>query len=179
MQAFLEKLYQQVTENEHLYPHLDPSNIFSEASIKEMRRYAISFPLIPSGSLSLQISFFFFLFSLLITFSSVSLLQIISREFEPCKPNPAPVFHVCKQWSLEPASVVFVGDDRVDMVCCHRAGAGGKHISAANLNACKCFIVQQSGLGHLKCMYYVETKGIMRFMCMLFVIKYMLLQHVL
>ena len=30
-QAFLEKLCKDLTRNKHLYPHLDPSDIFSEA----------------------------------------------------------------------------------------------------------------------------------------------------
>ena len=52
-------------------------------------------------------------------------LQIITREFEPCKPDPASVFHICKQWSLEPRQVMVVGDDKTDMVCGLRAGVGG------------------------------------------------------
>ena len=50
--------------------------------------------------------------------------KIITREFQPCKPDPAPLFHVCEKWSIDPGSVVMVGDDRVDMACGRAAGAG-------------------------------------------------------
>eukprot|EP00731_Ephydatia_muelleri_P000927 Em0001g927a len=49
--------------------------------------------------------------------------QIITREFLPCKPDPAPILHVCEVWSMDPRDVVMVGDDRVDMMCGRGAGA--------------------------------------------------------
>ena len=55
----------------------------------------------------------------------VSNLQVVTRDFEPCKPDPAAVFHICRLWGVEPANVVFVGDDATDMKCCHNAGAAG------------------------------------------------------
>ena len=50
---------------------------------------------------------------------------MVTRDFEPCKPDPAAVFHICRLWGVEPANVVFVGDDATDMKCCHNAGAAG------------------------------------------------------
>ena len=55
-------------------------------------------------------------------------LQIVTRDFEPCKPDPAAVYHICRQWGLEPADVAFVGDGVYDMQCCRNAGAAGAHI---------------------------------------------------
>ena len=52
--------------------------------------------------------------------------QVITREFEPCKPHPASVFEICKSWDLKPEEVVVVGDDKTDMTCGLRAGVGGK-----------------------------------------------------
>ena len=49
--------------------------------------------------------------------------QVITREFHPCKPDPAPILHVCDVWSVDPSDVVMVGDDRVDMMCGRAAGA--------------------------------------------------------
>lgn len=55
-QVLLDKLSQQVTKNEHLYPHLDPANIFSEASMKKvgfLLEHYTFFP--PSFAFSLQL----------------------------------------------------------------------------------------------------------------------------
>jgi phosphoglycolate phosphatase-like HAD superfamily hydrolase len=30
---------------------------------------------------------------------------------------------MCRQWGVEPADVVFIGDDATDMRCCRNAGA--------------------------------------------------------
>ncbi|KAL5515832.1 hypothetical protein EMCRGX_G001064 [Ephydatia muelleri] len=49
--------------------------------------------------------------------------QVITGEFQPCKPDPAPFLHVCEVWSMDPRDVVMVGDDRVDMMCGRGAGA--------------------------------------------------------
>jgi HAD superfamily hydrolase (TIGR01549 family) len=77
-QVFLHQLHQQLADNKHRYPLLEPTNTFSE---------------------------------------------ILTRDFEPCKPDPAAVFHICRQWGLEPADVAFVGDGVHDMKCCQNAGA--------------------------------------------------------
>ena len=50
---------------------------------------------------------------------------MITRDFEPCKPHPAPVFHICKQWGLQPSEVAVIGDDKTDMISGLRAGTGG------------------------------------------------------
>lgn len=49
--------------------------------------------------------------------------ELVTREFEPCKPDPAAVFHICRQWGMEPVDVAVVGDDITDMKCCRNAGA--------------------------------------------------------
>ena len=51
--------------------------------------------------------------------------QVLTRDFQPVKPDPAAVLHICKRWSLEPKLVAVVGDDKVDMICGRRAGTGG------------------------------------------------------
>lgn len=50
--------------------------------------------------------------------------QVITRDFQPCKPDPAAVFHICEQWAVPPSQVAVVGDDRTDMMCGRRAGTG-------------------------------------------------------
>lgn len=49
------------------------------------------------------------------------LLQIVfspalSREFRPCKPDPAPLLHICSSWSIQPHEVMMVGDSLKDDV---------------------------------------------------------------
>ena len=50
----------------------------------------------------------------------------MSREFQPHKPDPSPVYHICTQWSLSPHQILLVGDGQEDMICGHRAGTGNK-----------------------------------------------------
>ncbi|KAH9610893.1 hypothetical protein KSS87_008326 [Heliosperma pusillum] len=48
----------------------------------------------------------------------------LSREFLPCKPDPAPLLHICSAWQVEPNEVIMVGDSLKDDVACgKRAGA--------------------------------------------------------
>ncbi|XP_015887716.3 haloacid dehalogenase-like hydrolase domain-containing protein At2g33255 [Ziziphus jujuba] len=48
----------------------------------------------------------------------------LSREFRPCKPDPAPLLHICSIWEVEPNEVIMVGDSLKDDVACgKRAGA--------------------------------------------------------
>lgn len=54
-----------------------------------------------------------------------SFVQVITRDYEPCKPDPSPALHVCNHWQLDPEQVAFVGDDKTDMICGIRAGTGG------------------------------------------------------
>ena len=49
-------------------------------------------------------------------------LQVITRDFEPCKPDPSSVLHICRRWQLEPHQVAIIGDDKTDMICGIRAG---------------------------------------------------------
>ena len=51
--------------------------------------------------------------------------QVLTRDFQPVKPDPAAVLHICKRWSVEPKLVAVVGDDKTDMICGRRAGVGG------------------------------------------------------
>ncbi|XP_021673978.2 haloacid dehalogenase-like hydrolase domain-containing protein At2g33255 [Hevea brasiliensis] len=48
----------------------------------------------------------------------------LSREFRPCKPDPAPLLHICSTWEFQPNEVMMVGDSLKDDVACgKRAGA--------------------------------------------------------
>ncbi|XP_066328837.1 haloacid dehalogenase-like hydrolase domain-containing protein At2g33255 [Miscanthus floridulus] len=48
----------------------------------------------------------------------------LSREFRPCKPDPAPLLHICSTWNIPPHEVIMVGDSlKDDVVCGKRAGA--------------------------------------------------------
>ena len=49
--------------------------------------------------------------------------HIITREFKPIKPDPAAVFHICKQWNIKCCNTVFVGDHKHDIECGHAAGS--------------------------------------------------------
>ncbi|CAI0436879.1 unnamed protein product, partial [Linum tenue] len=48
----------------------------------------------------------------------------LSREFRPCKPDPAPLLHICSEWGVQPDEVIMIGDSlQDDVVCGKRAGA--------------------------------------------------------
>ncbi|KAK9725580.1 hypothetical protein RND81_05G154600 [Saponaria officinalis] len=48
----------------------------------------------------------------------------LSREFRPCKPDPAPLLHICSSWEVQPDEVIMVGDSlKDDIPCGKRAGA--------------------------------------------------------
>ncbi|KAJ8763949.1 hypothetical protein K2173_003731 [Erythroxylum novogranatense] len=48
----------------------------------------------------------------------------LSREFRPCKPDPAPLLHICSMWEVKPSEVLMVGDSlKDDITCGKRAGA--------------------------------------------------------
>ncbi|XP_057547271.1 haloacid dehalogenase-like hydrolase domain-containing protein At2g33255 isoform X2 [Amaranthus tricolor] len=48
----------------------------------------------------------------------------LSREFRPCKPDPAPLLHICSTWDVQPDEVIMIGDSlKDDVVCGKRAGA--------------------------------------------------------
>lgn len=40
---------------------------------------------------------------------------ILTREFKPNKPHPAPILHCLKQWNLTPDEVIMIGDDDNDI----------------------------------------------------------------
>ncbi|CAH9087766.1 unnamed protein product [Cuscuta europaea] len=48
----------------------------------------------------------------------------LSREFRPCKPDPAPLLHICDTWEVHPNEVMMIGDSLKDDVACGKqAGA--------------------------------------------------------
>jgi HAD superfamily hydrolase (TIGR01549 family) len=48
--------------------------------------------------------------------------HILTRDFKPHKPSPAPVQHICTQWKLSPENVLLVGDGKEDIISGHLAG---------------------------------------------------------
>lgn len=50
--------------------------------------------------------------------------HILTREFRPTKPNPAPLLHIAEQLGIEPENMVMVGDSYDDMECGAAAGCG-------------------------------------------------------
>jgi len=48
---------------------------------------------------------------------------IITREFLPPKPHPAPILHIAEQWNLKPQNLIMVGDSIDDMKSGKAAGA--------------------------------------------------------
>ncbi|CAN4091013.1 unnamed protein product [Withania somnifera] len=48
----------------------------------------------------------------------------LSREYRPCKPDPAPLLHICSTWEVQSNEVMMIGDSLKDDVACgKRAGA--------------------------------------------------------
>ena len=48
--------------------------------------------------------------------------EVVSRDFEPVKPDPASAVHICRKWGLPPEQVLMVGDYRYDILCGRQAG---------------------------------------------------------
>jgi HAD superfamily hydrolase (TIGR01549 family) len=48
---------------------------------------------------------------------------MLSRSFEPSKPNPEPIRFICDSWGCKPSDVVMVGDSIDDMLCGRAAGS--------------------------------------------------------
>lgn len=50
---------------------------------------------------------------------------IITREFQPPKPDPAGIYHIAKQWGLEDKGdrLIMVGDSLDDLTAGRRAGS--------------------------------------------------------
>ncbi|GLT42069.1 hypothetical protein SLA2020_160910 [Shorea laevis] len=54
----------------------------------------------------------------------VTFSPALSREFRPCKPDPAPLLQICSTWEVQPTEVLMVGDNlKDDVVCGKQAGA--------------------------------------------------------
>mmetsp|Transcript_11841 Transcript_11841/g.13771 ORF Transcript_11841/g.13771 Transcript_11841/m.13771 type:complete len:238 (-) Transcript_11841:1041-1754(-) len=48
----------------------------------------------------------------------------LGREFEPCKPDPAAILHICEKWDIPPEECVVVGDSlKHDVIAGKKAGA--------------------------------------------------------
>ena len=47
---------------------------------------------------------------------------VLTRDFTPVKPHPAPVNHICSKWDISEESVILVGDDVQDIECGKNAG---------------------------------------------------------
>ncbi|KAJ1660879.1 hypothetical protein IWQ61_000234 [Dispira simplex] len=48
---------------------------------------------------------------------------IVTRDFQPVKPEPAPLYHIAACWGVRPEELIMVGDHRDDLECGRRAGA--------------------------------------------------------
>ncbi|CUS21847.1 LAQU0S04e02168g1_1 [Lachancea quebecensis] len=49
--------------------------------------------------------------------------HIVTREFRPTKPDPAPLLHISEQLGIAPENMVMVGDSHDDVECGAAAGA--------------------------------------------------------
>lgn len=45
---------------------------------------------------------------------------VITRKFQPNKPHPDPIIHVCRKYSLSPSQVLCVGDSSQEMTAAKR-----------------------------------------------------------
>ena len=61
--------------------------------------------------------------------NSQSFLPALCRDFEPYKPSPAALLHICQQWQISPTECMMVGDSAKDDVS----------ISLPDPVACLCF----------------------------------------
>ncbi|RKP37697.1 HAD-like domain-containing protein [Dimargaris cristalligena] len=48
---------------------------------------------------------------------------ILTRSFQPIKPDPAPLYHIAEQWGIQPEELMMVGDHADDLNCGNNAGA--------------------------------------------------------
>lgn len=48
--------------------------------------------------------------------------QIVTRDFKPTKPDPAPLLHIAKTLNVEPSSILMIGDSYDDMMSGNSAG---------------------------------------------------------
>lgn len=47
---------------------------------------------------------------------------VLTRDFQPFKPDPAALLHIAREWNLTPEQLVMVGDAKDDMLCGRHAG---------------------------------------------------------
>ena len=47
---------------------------------------------------------------------------VLTRDFTPVKPHPAPIKYILKHWGFLPENVLMVGDYRDDIICGKNAG---------------------------------------------------------
>jgi len=48
---------------------------------------------------------------------------MLSRSFEPVKPHPAALHHICERWNCHPGEVLMIGDAHDDVQCALAAGS--------------------------------------------------------
>lgn len=48
---------------------------------------------------------------------------ILTRDFKPVKPDPAPVLHIASQWDIMPKNIIVIGDHKQDILCGQQAGS--------------------------------------------------------
>eukprot|EP00794_Sanderia_malayensis_P009893 gene9893-10906_t len=48
---------------------------------------------------------------------------ILTRDFKPVKPDPAPVLHIASQWNIDAKNLMVVGDGKFDIMSGNRAGS--------------------------------------------------------
>jgi HAD superfamily hydrolase (TIGR01549 family) len=53
---------------------------------------------------------------------SIEFEPILTRDFIPVKPDPAPINYILEYWDLLPENVLMVGDYRDDLLCGKNAG---------------------------------------------------------
>ncbi|EDO45548.1 predicted protein [Nematostella vectensis] len=49
--------------------------------------------------------------------------HMLTRDFKPTKPDPAPVQYICRQWGIPPSQAIMVGDHLHDIQSGNTAGA--------------------------------------------------------
>jgi HAD superfamily hydrolase (TIGR01549 family) len=52
----------------------------------------------------------------------VKFSEVVTREFEPVKPDPAPALHISGRWGISPEAILMLGDYRDDLLCGNAAG---------------------------------------------------------
>ena len=48
--------------------------------------------------------------------------EVVTREFDPVKPDPASALHVSRKWGIAPSEIMLLGDYRDDLLCGNAAG---------------------------------------------------------